>query len=81
MAKERPLWIHGDIDKAFWRFVAQKLKVALNITAALPLGYDAGQELKAGHGGCHKDNCLYCPKITGSQTSQATIDRLRKKYP
>ncbi len=53
--------------------MAQKLKVALNITAVLPLGYDTGQELKAGHGECHKDNVYTTQRTQGVKQARLQL--------
>jgi hypothetical protein len=41
-AKERPLWIRGAVEEAFWTFVDQKWKDALNVAAAELAGWNAG---------------------------------------
>jgi hypothetical protein len=41
-AKERPLWIRGAVEEAFWTFVDQKWRDALNMAAAEPAGWNAG---------------------------------------
>ncbi len=41
-ARERPLWIGGVIEEAFWTFVDQKWRDALNVAAAEPTGWNIG---------------------------------------
>ncbi len=41
-AKERPVWMREAIKEAFWNFVDQKWRDALNIAAAEPLAWGAG---------------------------------------
>jgi hypothetical protein len=41
-AKERPVWIRQSIDEAFWNFVDQKWRDALNVAAAEPSSWGAG---------------------------------------
>ncbi len=41
-AKERPLWIRGAVEEAFWIFVDQKWRDALNVATAEPAGWNAG---------------------------------------
>jgi hypothetical protein len=39
-AKERPVWIGGLVEDAFWVFIDQKWRDALNVVAAEPVGWD-----------------------------------------
>ncbi len=41
-ARERPLWIGSVIEEAFWTFVDQKWRDALNVAAAEPTGWNIG---------------------------------------
>ncbi len=41
-AKERPVWMREAIEEAFWNFVDQKWRDALNIAAAEPPAWGAG---------------------------------------
>ncbi len=41
-AKERPIWVGGVVEDAFWAFVDQKRKDSLNVAAAEPAGWDQG---------------------------------------
>jgi hypothetical protein len=41
-AKERPAWIRESIEEAFWSFVDQKWRDALNVAAAEPSSWGAG---------------------------------------
>jgi hypothetical protein len=41
-ARERPTWIGGLIEEAFWTFVDQKWRDALNVAAAEPTGWGQG---------------------------------------
>jgi hypothetical protein len=41
-AKERPVWIRESIEEAFWNFVDQKWRDALNVAAAEPSSWGAG---------------------------------------
>ncbi len=38
-AQERPEWIRGVIEEAFWTFVDKKWRDALNVVAAEPAGW------------------------------------------
>jgi hypothetical protein len=40
-AKERPAWMRGAIKEAFWNFVDQKWRDALNVAAAEPTAWGA----------------------------------------
>jgi hypothetical protein len=40
--KERPVWMREPIEKAFWNFVDQKWRDALNVAAAEPLAWGTG---------------------------------------
>jgi hypothetical protein len=41
-AKERPDWSREPADEAFWKFVDQKWKDAINVAAAEPPAWGAG---------------------------------------
>ncbi len=41
-ARERPIWIGNVVEEAFWAFVDQKWKDALNVAAAEPAGLGLG---------------------------------------
>jgi hypothetical protein len=41
-AKERPVWIGSVMEEAFWTFVDQKWRDALNVVAAEPAGWNPG---------------------------------------
>jgi hypothetical protein len=41
-AQERPIWIGNVVEEAFWAFVDQKWKDALNVAAAKPSGWSLG---------------------------------------
>ncbi len=41
-AKERPIWIGNVVEEAFWTFVDQKWRDALNVAAAEPAGWNPG---------------------------------------
>jgi hypothetical protein len=41
-ARERPTWMREAVEEAFWNFVDQKWRDALNIAAAEPLAWGAG---------------------------------------
>ncbi len=41
-AKERPVWMRETIEEAFWNFVDQKWRDALNVAAAEPQAWGAG---------------------------------------
>jgi hypothetical protein len=49
-ARERPTWMREAIEEAFWSFVDQKWKDALNMAAAEPVGWGAG----GGRGATHE---------------------------
>ncbi len=50
-AKERPTWMREAIEEAFWSFVDQKWRDALNVAAAEPAGWGAGGGKGAAHEG------------------------------
>jgi hypothetical protein len=50
-AKERPTWIRGAVEEAFWTFVDQKWRDALNVAAAEPAGWNTGSSGTGIHGG------------------------------
>jgi hypothetical protein len=43
-AKERPMWVGGKVEDAFWAFVDQKWKDSLNVAAVEPAGWDQGAD-------------------------------------
>ncbi len=45
-AKERPQWIQGSLEDAFWKFVDQKRRVSLNVAAAEPSSTEYSMEFK-----------------------------------
>jgi hypothetical protein len=49
-AKERPTWIRGAVEEAFWTFVDQKWRDALNMAAAEPAGWNTGSSRTGIHG-------------------------------
>ncbi len=48
-AKERPTWMREAIEEAFWGFVDQKWRDALNVAAAEPAGWVTGSGRAAAH--------------------------------
>ncbi len=50
-AKERPTWMREAIEEAFWSFVDQKWRDALNVAAAEPAGWGTGSGKGAAHEG------------------------------
>jgi hypothetical protein len=46
-AKERPTWMREAVEEAFWNFVDQKWRDALNVAAAEPPAWGAGGARKA----------------------------------
>ncbi len=49
-ARERPTWMREATEEAFWAFVDQKWRDALNVAAAEPAGWGAGSGGAAAHG-------------------------------
>jgi hypothetical protein len=49
-ARERPTWMREAIEEAFWSFIDQKWRDALNVAAAEPVGWGAG----GGRGATHE---------------------------
>ncbi len=49
LAKERPAWMREAIEEAFWNFVDQKWRDALNVAAAEPPTWGAGSGGRAAH--------------------------------
>jgi hypothetical protein len=49
-AKERPTWIGGPVEDAFWAFIDQKWKDSLKVAAAEPAGWDQGGGYSRGVG-------------------------------
>jgi hypothetical protein len=47
-AKERPSWIGGPMEDAFWVFVDQKWKDSLNMAAAKPATWEQGADYRKG---------------------------------
>jgi hypothetical protein len=54
-AKERPTWIDGPVEDAFWTFVDQKWKDSLNVAAAEPAWWDQGGNNSRGVGFARKE--------------------------
>ncbi len=67
-AKERPLWIGGVIEEAFWTFVDQKWRDALNVAAAEPTGWTTGSSGSRTQGADKKG-----PAEAAKRLSQAAI--------
>jgi hypothetical protein len=44
-ARERPVWIGGPVEDAFWTFMDQQWRDSLNVAAAEPGGWDQGGNL------------------------------------
>jgi hypothetical protein len=55
-AKERPVWIGGVMEDAFWTFVDQKWRDALNIAAAEPTGWGQGSSSSRESGAVMKED-------------------------
>jgi hypothetical protein len=49
-ARERPMWMRDAVEKAFWAFVDQIWRDALNVVAAEPAGWSAGSSRAGAHG-------------------------------
>ncbi len=49
-AKERPMWMRGAVEEAFWAFVDQRWRDALNMVAAEPTGWSVGSSGAGTHG-------------------------------
>jgi hypothetical protein len=45
-AKERPQWIHENLEEAFWKFVDQKWRDSLNVAASEPASAEYGTDFK-----------------------------------
>jgi hypothetical protein len=43
-AKERPMWMRGAVEEAFWAFVDQRWRDALNVAAAEPTGWERREQ-------------------------------------
>ncbi len=67
-AKERPIWIRGAVEEAFWTFMDQKWRDALNVTAAEPAGWNTGSSGTGTHGADRRG-----PAETAKKLSHATI--------
>jgi hypothetical protein len=67
-AKERPIWIRGAVEEAFWTFVDQRWRDALNVAAAEPAGWNAGSSGTGTHGTDRKG-----PAEAAKKFSHATI--------
>jgi hypothetical protein len=52
--RERPTWMRETIEEAFWSFVDQKWRDALNVAAAEPVGWGTGGGKGAAHEGDRK---------------------------
>jgi hypothetical protein len=49
-AKERPMRMRGAVEEAFWAFVDQRWRDALNVVAAEPTGWSVGSSGVGAHG-------------------------------
>jgi hypothetical protein len=49
-AKERPTWMRGAVEEAFWAFVDHRWRDALNVAAAEPTGWSIGSSGVGTHG-------------------------------
>jgi hypothetical protein len=45
-ARERPVWVRGMVEDAFWLFVDQKWRDSLNVAAAELKSWDQGAEYR-----------------------------------
>jgi hypothetical protein len=50
MGQRRPLLIGAVIEEAFWTFVDQKWRDALNVAAAEPTGWNTGSSVSRAQG-------------------------------
>ncbi len=55
-ARERPMWIGGVMEEAFWTFVDQKWRDALNVPAAEPTGWGQGSNMNRLPGADRKEH-------------------------
>jgi hypothetical protein len=55
-AKERPTWISGVVEDAFWIFMDQKWRDALNVAAAEPAGWGQESISSKSYGADRRDN-------------------------
>jgi hypothetical protein len=49
-ARERPSWMREAVEEAFWNFVDQKWRDALNVAAAEPPAWGAGSGVRTAPG-------------------------------
>ncbi len=63
-AKERPIWITGAVEEAFWTFMDQKWRDALNMAAAEPAGWNTGSSGAGAQGADRKGPAEAAKKLS-----------------
>jgi hypothetical protein len=78
-AKERPVWMREAIEKAFWNFVDQKWRDALNVAAAEPPTWGAGGGGRTAPQDGAKKEAVRLPKAGAAAVHVTGVDRKRHR--
>jgi hypothetical protein len=73
-AKERTLWIRGAVEEAFWTFVDQKWRDALNVAAAEPAGWTVGSSGSGTHGADKRGPAEAAKKLSQAAIHMAAVE-------
>jgi hypothetical protein len=78
-AKERPVWMREAIEEAFWNFVDQKWRDALNVAAAEPPAWGAGGGGRTGPQDSAKKEAAKLPKAGAVAVHVTGVDGKRHR--
>jgi hypothetical protein len=78
-AKERPVWMREAIEEAFWNFVDQKWRDALNVAAAEPPAWGAGSGGRAAPSDSARKEPAKGPKAGAAAVHVTGVDGKRHR--
>jgi hypothetical protein len=78
-AKERPVWMRGAIKEAFWNFVDQKWRDALNVAAAEPPAWGTGSGGRTGPQDSARKEDTKLPRAGGAAVHVTGVDGKRHR--
>jgi hypothetical protein len=78
-ARERPAWMREAIEEAFWNFIDQKWRDALNVAAAEPPSWGAGGGRSAPQEGGKKGGAAEAMKLAKAAMHVTGVDGKRHR--
>jgi hypothetical protein len=78
-ARERPTWMREAIEEAFWNFVDQKWRDALNVAAAEPPSWGSGSGKSAPQEGEKRGGMTEAKKLAKASVHLTGLDRKRPR--